>query len=88
MLRVGLPDPRYGDLTILCFKEKKNTRLARTLKTLASDFIKTIAIVYPYNKYCYFSDKTLFLCVYFWQEMWLIVNVAPFGRETLVNGTL
>ena len=69
-------------------RKKKTLDFSRTLKTLASDFIQTIVIVYPYNKYCYFSDETLFLFVYFWREMWLIVNVLPFGRETLVNGTL
>lgn len=34
----------------------------------------------------YFSDTTVFLCVYFWPEKWLIIiNDKPVGQETLTN---
>ena len=76
-------------LSIPCF-EKKSTWILK--------YIKNFGLRFYYN-YCYsfiltinsvyFSDKTVFLCVYFWREKWLIiVNVVPAERETLVNGIL
>ena len=69
-------------------KEKKDLNFKVHWKLWPQILLKLLLFVYSYNS-VYFSDKTVFLCVYFWREKWpIIVNVAPVGLETLVNGTL